>query len=110
MHSSQPRTLQIDFVLAALGAALLLAPAARAQQPEPLRFRLTGVLSGGARTSLTESWGQLDFQLTNLSDGDRQARVLAFYANAPDAQVGRDLWVPAHATIDSWLAIGPAPL
>lgn len=88
---------------------MLLLPAARAQEPEPLRFRLAGVLSGGARTSLTESWGQLDFQLTNLSDTDRQARVLAFFANAPDAQVGRDLWVPAHATVNSWLAIGPAP-
>jgi hypothetical protein len=109
MQSSQRRTLQQCFVLAALGAALLATPAAGAQEREPLRFRLAGVLSGGVRTSLTESWGQLDFQLTNLSDTDRRARVLAFYENAPDAQVGRDLWVPAHATVNSWLAIGPAP-
>ena len=50
-----------------------------------------------------------DFNLTNLSDQDRQARVLVFFPDRPDVQYGRDVWVPAHSSLWSWLLIGPAP-
>jgi hypothetical protein len=63
----------------------------------------------GVRSSTTESWGSLQFEVTNDSDTDRQARVLAFYNGQPDVQYGRDVWVPARSTLRSWLLTGPAP-
>src|SRR5207302_148354 len=94
---------------AAVWLVLSLSLPAAAQQPETERFRVAALLPGGARTSLTESWGRLDFEITNQTDSDRQGRVLVYYENQPDVQYGRDVWVPAHATIASWLPIGPAP-
>lgn len=73
---------------------------------EPLR--LAGVVPGSVRTSATESWGMYDFNLTNLSDRDRQARLLVFFPDRPDVQYGRDVWVPAHSSLSSWLLVGPA--
>lgn len=49
-----------------------------------------------------------DFNVTNFSDQDRQARVLVFFSDRPDVQYGRDVWVPAHSSVSSWLLIGPA--
>jgi hypothetical protein len=72
-------------------------------------LRLTGLFPKGVRTTATESWGMFDFELTNLSDTDRQARVLVFYKGQPDVQYGRDVWVPARSTLSSWLLVGPAP-
>jgi hypothetical protein len=70
---------------------------------------VSGFVPGGFRTSVTEGWTKLDFDLINPTDKDRWARVLAFYENQQDRQYGRELWVPAHATIASWLPLGPAP-
>jgi hypothetical protein len=66
-------------------------------------------MPGGARLTATESWGGYDFTITNLSDTDRLARVLMYFAGRSDVQYGRDLWVPAHSTLSSWLLVGPAP-
>src|SRR5207248_4752277 len=44
-----------------------------------------------------------------LTDSDRRARVLLGYEGQPDAQYGRDAWVPARSTLSSWLLVGPAP-
>jgi hypothetical protein len=93
----------------ALAVALLLGPPAAGQELEPQTLRLQGVLPGGGRTSVTESWATFDFSVTNLSDADRLARVLAFYEGQQDVQYGRDLWVPARSTRASWLLVGPAP-
>jgi hypothetical protein len=57
----------------------------------------------------TESWGKLDFTVTNPADFDRQARVLLNYEGQPDVQYGRDVWVPARSTLASWVLVGPAP-
>jgi hypothetical protein len=57
---------------------------------------------------VTEGWATLDFELTNSGDADRQARVLVFYEGRPDVQYGRDVWVPAHATLATWMFVGPA--
>lgn len=72
-------------------------------------MRVGGLVPGGVRATVTESWGQLDFDLTNPTDVDRRIRVVAFYVGAPDAQFGRELWVPARATLNSWMVMGPAP-
>jgi hypothetical protein len=93
--------------LAGFGPGLCCCPPARAQEQPPLR--LDGLYPGGARNSATESWGTFGFSLTNLSDTDRQARVLVFYTGQPDVQYGRDILVPARATLSSWLLVGPAP-
>jgi hypothetical protein len=95
-------------LLAGLGVAALACPTAGAQDRGPLPLRLAGVVPGGVRHSATTSWGQFDFTLTNLSDADRQARVLLLYPARPDVQYGRDVWVPAHSTLATWLLAGPA--
>jgi hypothetical protein len=97
------------FARCTLIAALLAVVAAPvcAQQEGPV-LRLAGVRPGGVRSSVTESWGQLDFQLANTTDTDRSALVVAFYENRPDIQYARELWVPAQATAASWLPLGPA--
>src|SRR5205807_286198 len=84
--------------LLVLGAAFLSTPPASAQDREPPALRLAGLVPGGVRNSLTESWGTFDFSLTNLTNTDRQSRVLLFYEGQPDVQYGRDVWVPARST------------
>src|SRR5207244_11025102 len=79
------------------------------QDREPPSLRLSGLLPGGVRNSLTESWGRLDFKLTNTTDTDRRARVFAFYEGRPDVQYGRDVWVPARSSLSTWMLVGPAP-
>jgi hypothetical protein len=81
---------------------------AASQEREPPTLRLSGVLPGGARTSATESWGTFDFTLDNLTDSDRQARLLTLYAGRPEAQYGRDVWVPARSSLSTWMLVGPA--
>jgi hypothetical protein len=80
--------------------------AARADDP-PLRVE--GVVPFGVRNTATESWGVFECLLTNFTDRDRLARVLVFYEGQPDEQYGRDVWVPARATLSTWLLMGPAP-
>ena len=94
-------------LLAALALALCHCPAAPAQERPPLR--LNGVGIAGVRGSVTESWGTFGIHLTNLSDGDRQARVLAFYEGQSEVQYGRDVWVPARSSFSTWMLVGPAP-
>lgn len=88
--------------------ALLPCPAAPAQERAVAPLRLGGVVPGSLRTSATESWGLYDFNLTNLSDEDQSARVLAFFPQRPDVQYGRDVWIPAHSALSSWMLLGPA--
>src|SRR5438445_12161425 len=85
------------------GLALAASPRAWAQDGAPPPLRLGGVVPAGIRNSVTESWGAFDFNVTNLSNADRNARVVTFYSGSPDVQVGRDVWVPAHATLSSWM-------
>jgi hypothetical protein len=80
----------------------------RAQQAPPPATRLEGVLPGGGRTSVTESWGTFDLRLSNWSDTDRLARVVVFYDGQTDKQYGRDVWVPARSTLLTWMLVGPA--
>src|SRR5687767_2040821 len=78
-----------------------------AQEPKPATLRLGGMLPGGVATLATSSWQTYDFNLTNLTDIDRQARVLMHFPGRSDVQFGRDVWVPARSTINSWLLAGP---
>src|SRR3954454_6062144 len=100
------------FPLARVVAALvcLLAPlAAVAQEQAPPALRLDGTYPGGVRYSVTEAWGAFDLTLTNASDQDRQARALLFYEGHEDLQYGRDVWVPARSTLNTWMLAGPVP-
>jgi hypothetical protein len=92
-----------------LGVGFLGHSSAPAQDPEASPLRLGGLTPGGGRIFVTESWGTLDFELTNLTDTDRQARVLIFYDGQPDVRYARDVWVPAHSTLLTWMLAGPAP-
>jgi hypothetical protein len=68
-------------------------------------------MPGGVRVSVTDNWGTFTFDITNLSDQDRHARVIMYFAGQPDEQpeeqFGRDVWVPARSTITTWMLVGP---
>jgi hypothetical protein len=91
-----------------LGIGLLFSSSASAQDRGPPTLRLGGVAPGGLRISATESWGAFDFNVTNLTDTDRPARAVMFFVEKPEVQYGRDLWVPAHSTLATWMLVGPA--
>jgi hypothetical protein len=80
-----------------------------AQQNPAATLRLGGLLPSGVRASATESWGTHEFNVTNFADTDRRARVLMFFDGHPYVQYGRDVWVPAHASLATWMLVGPAP-
>src|SRR5438552_14639295 len=104
---SVPRRPALWSCLLASFAMWLSCPVARAQDRDtPLR--LDGMESAGVRTTVTESWGTLKFNLINHTETDRRARVLVFYESRPDVQYGRDVWVPARSTLWSWMLVGPA--
>jgi hypothetical protein len=92
---------------AGLAALLVLAFGAPAAAQGPDALQLKGLGPAGVRSYLTDSWGVLGFTLTNPTAEDREARLLTFYAGAPRRQYGRDVWVPAKATLTSWSCLGP---
>jgi hypothetical protein len=102
-------SLRLLIAFAGLGLALLAAPAAPAAEDEAATLRINGIHPGGLRIYVTDAWGSFDFDLTNLTDTDRQARVVVFYQQRPDEEYGRDVWVPARSTVRSWMLVGPAP-
>lgn len=89
----------------AVFAALLSAAAAAGQDAPPLR--LDGMAAPGPRLTVTNKWDAFKFTVSSAGS-PREARVLAFYAGRPDAQFGRDVWVPADSALTSWLPLGPA--
>jgi hypothetical protein len=92
----------------ALGLLALGGPRAMGQdEPEPLRFE--GLYAAGARASLTEAWGTLQFSVENRASAAKLVRVVVFYPNRPELQFAREIWVPARARRTSWLSVGPAP-
>ena len=99
-------------LLAMLALGLCYSPPAPAQNRELPPLRLDDFELGGVRASVTESWGTFDVVLTNLSNVDRRGRVLASWVERPGArssapQYGRDVWIPAHSTIRTWMLVGP---
>jgi hypothetical protein len=96
-------------LLIVLALSFLVCPVVSAQDHPPQTLRMVGLLPGGVRTTVTVGWATLDFTVTNFTDQDRIARVLVFYGGKPDVQYGRDVWVPAQSTVNSWLLVGPAP-
>ncbi len=95
-------------ILAGLGLVLLACPAALAQEVPP-SLRLDGVRLGGARTTVSEFWGTFEFTVTNPTDTDRRGLVLVAFADRLDVQYGREVWVPARASITAWMLAGPVP-
>src|SRR5262249_35330889 len=96
-------------LVAAIAVCWLANSKALAQESNPVQLRLGGVMPGGLRKTPTESWGAYELQLTNLTDTDRWGRVLISYAGRADEQYGRDVWVPAHSALSTWMLVGPAP-
>ena len=94
-----------------LGFAIVLGLAvcakALAQNPNPLP-RLKGLSPAGGRSFLSNSNGSLAFGLSNPTSKDIDARVLTFYDDLRSKQYGRDVWVPAKATLWSWFLHRPA--
>src|SRR6266540_5559522 len=91
--------------------ALLCCPVMTSAQDRQSPLRLDGIQPGGARPRLaTESWGTYDVILTNNGDTDRRARVLVSHKGRSDVQYGRDVWVPAHSTLSTWILVGPPGL
>jgi hypothetical protein len=107
MKDFSSRTIE-RFVFAAVCAALLACAPAAAQAPAPPPLRLDGMAPGGLRVSATETWGVFQFDVTNLTDVDRLARLVVFFDGRPEEQYSRDLWAPAHAAVSSWMPVGPA--
>ncbi len=99
--SSPFRTLVAVLTLIWVPSAPVLA------QDAASRPRLGGLAPSGGKAFLTKSNNALGFRLTNPRDTDLNARVLTFYEGESETQFGRDLWVPAHASIWSWLTLGP---
>jgi len=90
-----------------LFAALALFPlSGRCQEPS---LRLQGLVPTGTRTTVGETWVTLQFVIVNPTPEARDARVVAFFADQPSMQYARDVWVPAHASLTTWMPIGPAP-
>jgi hypothetical protein len=95
------------FLLGAWSFLLLHGPAVLAQDSErPLR--VSDVSPTGVRGTATRSWAAFHFLLDNLTGEDRQARVLVYYPARPEQQYARDVWVPARATLSTWMLVGPA--
>ena len=80
-----------------------------AQEGNPSLLRMSGLRPVGPRTTVTEGWSTLQFDLRNLDAKGRDARVSVFYPERPDVQFARDVWVPAHASLTTWITVGPAP-
>ncbi|MCI0378638.1 MAG: hypothetical protein L0215_13605 [Gemmataceae bacterium] len=96
-------------MLAGFALTLVLSANALAQPGEVPTLRLAGLTPAGVRASMTDNLGMLAFHVTNLTEQDRKGRVAVFYKGQADVQYVRDLWVPARATVTSWLLIGRAP-
>ncbi|HVS36579.1 MAG TPA: hypothetical protein VMS17_13525, partial [Gemmataceae bacterium] len=88
---------------------MLFAPFSQAQDAAPPPLKMAGLMPGGVRGSATESWGTFGVEfLTNPTDVDRTARLLLFFESRPNVQYGRDIWVPAHSSVSTWMLTGPA--
>ncbi len=81
--------------------------AASGQSDAPLR--VAGLSPGGLRISVTERWGEIAFDIRNVSNVPRLARVVAFYEGGEDSEFARDLWVPANSSLTAWMSVGPVP-
>ena len=97
----------VRFSILLLAALAVVSPRASGQD-YPLE--LQGLLPTGGRTTLTETWGTLQFDVTNRNATPREARVVVYFVDQPAVRYSRDVWVPARSTISSTLALGPAPL
>ena len=113
VNLTQQTALWARLCIATVVCAILAdGPLLRAQDASS-RPKLSGLGPSAGQQFLTKSFGAMSFHLSNPSDKDLEARVLTFYAGAPETQYGRDIWVPAKTSIWSWFAIGPpakAPL
>jgi hypothetical protein len=75
-------------------------------QGEPVRLK--GLEPGGARTTLTDTWGLLQAEVVNPGPTGRDMRVMVLFPDQPGVQYGRDVWVPARAAVKTWVPVRPA--
>ena len=95
--------------LALLALLTLGTPVARAQEPDPEPLRLIAVAAGGVRNSVTENWGTVRLEVTNVGAEPRDARVAVFFSDQPDVQFTRDVFLPPRTVVATWMTLGPAP-
>jgi hypothetical protein len=80
---------------------------ATAQSTSEVPLKLGEVGPGGLSTTASECWNVIGSEVTNPTDTDRVARVYFFYPGQTEVQFGREVWVPAHSTMKTWLLAGP---
>jgi hypothetical protein len=87
---------------------MLMFSPALGQTSKAVPLRLGGLAPGGLRATVTDHFVPLDFEVTNFGDQDRQARVFVFQEGHSDVQYGREVWVPAAATVQTSLLFKPS--
>jgi len=93
--------------LAVIAHGLVLTAQGRGQQADDQPLKLKSVVVGPVRGTLTDRWTTLEAYIMNPNPTARDARLMVFYADRPDAQYGRDIWIPANSTVTTWVPIGP---
>jgi hypothetical protein len=106
---SRSRSTKRSVVLLVVALSFLSISTLHAQEGKPLLLYVDGPSPVGARTTVTEGWSTLQYDLRNLNTTGRDTRVSVFYSGQQDVQYARDDWVPARAILKSWLTVGPAP-
>jgi hypothetical protein len=92
---------------AAVIVLLAAVPFIKAQSTSEIPLKLGEVRLNGLRATASACWNVVGSEVTNLTDMDRVARVYFFYPGQTEVQFGREVWVPAHSTIKTWLLAGP---
>src|SRR5207244_2816897 len=93
----------IQPALSAILLSVLFGLPVHAQDEQSATLSYSGLVPGGVRRTATESWQLYYFTINNLTGSDRQARLLMSYDGQGDVMYGRDLWVPAHCRVASWM-------
>src|SRR6266851_2288000 len=96
-------------ILLVLGLGLSSSRPLRAQEQTIRPLRLQGLELNGLHSTLTENWITLELTVGNPNSEGRDARVVVFYANQPEIQYARDVWVPPQSSLMTWMLLGPAP-
>lgn len=97
------------FLFPGLATALAILSVTNSARAQDAPLRLNNISPTGVQTRLTERGGYLGYGVTNLSQQDREARLMSYYAGIPGLQFGADSWLPAGATLRSGFGIGSPP-
>jgi hypothetical protein len=108
-HSITPGGAFRNRCLAAWALLFLSCPWASAQGDKTEPLLLARVAPSTVRSQLTGAYTNFEVVVENRGSEARNVRVVAFYSARPDVQYGRDLWIPGHTTLTTWMLVGAAP-